>query len=95
MKGVGNGTVVGAYQRMAVPAVSGSKEAPAPAAPTGGAPAPQAAQVTISAEAKQLADGAGPVTDAQKVSHLKDQISAGAYHVDSHRVATRLIDGLI
>ena len=93
MKSVGNSTVVGAYQRMAVPAVDGAKPA-APAAPVGHEPAPHAAQVSISAEARELAKSSGGDVDVQKVSHLKEQIRSGAYRVDSEQVASRLVDRL-
>ena len=97
MKGVGNSTVLGAYQRMAVSKVDGAKPAQAPAAPPGQEAAPSAAQVSISAEAKHLAEhaGASGASDAQKVSALKDQIADGSYRVDAHHVASALLDRLV
>ena len=95
MKGVGNGTVVGAYQRMAVPAVGTAKPAATPAASSGHEPSKEAAKVTISAEARHLAASATEgASDAAKVSGLKDRIRDGAYQVDSHHVASKIVDRL-
>jgi flagellar biosynthesis anti-sigma factor FlgM len=96
MKSVGNGTVVGAYQRMAVPAVGGAKPAAAPAAPASHEPAPHAAQVSISEEARHLSHAAsGAGVDAAKVSDLKSKIQDGSYRVDSGRVASQILDRLM
>lgn len=96
MKPIGNGSVIGAYQRMAVPAVGGAKPAAAPAAPAGHEPSPRAAEVRISAEAKHLAEnGSGSAPDAAKVDGLKTKINDGSFHVDSHHVASKILDQLI
>ena len=96
MKSVGNGTVVGAYQRMAVPAVGGAKPAEGPAAPAGREATPHAAEVSISAEARSLAHAsAGAGIDAAKVSDLKGKIQDGSYRVDSGHVASQILDRLM
>jgi flagellar biosynthesis anti-sigma factor FlgM len=95
MKGVGsNNTVVGAYQRMAVSEVGGAKQ-PARTEQASHEPAPRAAQVSISAEAHELSrsSGGGEV-NVQKVSDLKAKIHAGTFHVDSHAVASSMVDRL-
>ena len=96
MKSVGNGTVVGAYQRMAVPAVGGTKPAAGPAAPASHEATPHAAEVSISAEARHLAHATpGAGIDAAKVSDLKGKIHDGSYRVDSGHVASQILDRLM
>ena len=91
MKGVGsNNTVVGAYQRMAISEVGGAKPQARPE-PGAHEPAPKAAQVSISSQARELSQAGGDI-DVKKVGELKSQIQAGTFHVESHTVATRLID---
>ncbi|HLK39061.1 MAG TPA: flagellar biosynthesis anti-sigma factor FlgM [Polyangiaceae bacterium] len=50
----------------------------------------EAANVTISSEARALASG-GQV-DAAKVERLRDQVQNGQFKVDSRAVAQRMID---
>ena len=95
MKGVGsNNMVVGAYQRMAISEVGGAKQ-PARSEQTAQDPAPRAAQVSISAQAHELAksSGGGEI-DVAKVAALKSQIHAGGFHVDAHKVASAMVDRL-
>jgi flagellar biosynthesis anti-sigma factor FlgM len=91
MKGITSNTALDAYQRMAVTQVSGAR---APAKPEAAAPQRQsgeAANVTISREARQLAAEAGGAVDTQKVDALRAQVEAGTYQVDAQRVAARML----
>ncbi|MBN1609566.1 MAG: flagellar biosynthesis anti-sigma factor FlgM [Polyangiaceae bacterium] len=91
MKAITSNTALDAYQRMAVTQVSGAR---APAKPEATVPQRQsgeAANVTISREARQLAAEASSSVDTQKVEGLKAQIQAGTYQVDAQRVAARML----
>lgn len=89
MKGITGNSVLDAYQRMAVRPVDGPR---APQAVGGAEPGghEQAATVSISTEARQLA-GAERSMDVAKVESLKSSIGNGTYRVDAQAVARRML----
>lgn len=52
-----------------------------------------AVKVTVSAQARELANQAAQGFDAAKVDRLRSAISNGSYKVDSSAIAARLVDG--
>lgn len=93
MKGITGNPALDAYQRFAVKPVSSAQQAQGTGA---AAPQPQtgaAAKVSISTEARSLAEGSGPV-DTQKVDSLKAAIADGSFKVNSTVVAQRMLDGV-
>jgi flagellar biosynthesis anti-sigma factor FlgM len=52
----------------------------------------EAAQVTVSAEARALAASGGAGVDATKVAQLKKQIEEGEYRVNSQKLAMRILE---
>lgn len=53
----------------------------------------EAAQVTVSAEARALASSGGAnVVDEAKVAQLKKQIEEGEYRVNSQKLAMRILE---
>lgn len=92
MKSITGNPALDAYQRMAVTPVARTKATP-PVENQASATAPQAAHVTISAEAHQLA-AAGAAVDVEKVKALKASIEDGSFQVDSSVVARRMLDTL-
>ena len=93
MKGISGNPALDAYQRMAVNPVSGAKHAARPEADSSG---PQeAAKVSISATARELAVGAAPGgVDVNKVEALRSSIADGTFQVDARQIAGRMIDEL-
>jgi flagellar biosynthesis anti-sigma factor FlgM len=93
MKGIGNNPAIDAYQRMAVSSVGNVRP---PERVESGTPqqAPsRAAEVRISAEARELA--ASQVEggfDVQKVQALKAKIADGSYSINPQLVAERLLE---
>lgn len=93
MKGITGNPVLDAYGRMAVSPVGAAR--PAEALESGGGvagPSSPAAEVTISAHAKDLA--AGGKFDADKVEALKTQIAEGKFKINSQDVARRMLETL-
>ena len=89
MKGI-TGNVSNAYQRYAVRPLSSSQEAQGTTERTARAPSAEAAKVTISAQARELAGGA---VNTQKVEALKAAIADGSFKVNSNVVAQKILDG--
>ena len=91
MKGI-TGNVSDAYQRFAV------KPLNAPQQPVGAtnterttrAASPEAAKVSISAQARDMASSG---VNTQKVEALKASIADGSFKVNSQVVAQRILDG--
>jgi flagellar biosynthesis anti-sigma factor FlgM len=54
----------------------------------------EAAQVTVSDEARALAAKGGAGMDEQKVAALKKQISDGEYRVNPQMLAMRILDSI-
>jgi flagellar biosynthesis anti-sigma factor FlgM len=52
----------------------------------------EAAQVTVSAEARALAARGGASVDETKVAQLKKQIEEGEYRVNSQKLAMRILE---
>lgn len=93
MKGITGNPVLDAYGRMAVTPVSAAR--PAEAVETGGgatAASTPAAEVTISAHARDMA--AGGRFDADKVEALKTQVAEGKFRINSQDVARRMLEAL-
>src|SRR5262245_37411359 len=93
MKGIGNNPAIDAYQRMAVSSVSNVR-APERVEPGTPQQAPtRAAEVRISAEARELAvSQAEGGFDVQKVQALKTKINDGSFQINPQLVAERLLD---
>lgn len=95
MKGITGNPALDAYHRMAVSPVGAARpvERPVTAASTGTGGA-AAAEVKISARARDLAAEANSTVDAQKVDALKQRILEGSFRIDSQAIATKLIEQL-
>jgi flagellar biosynthesis anti-sigma factor FlgM len=91
MKGI-TGNVSDAYQRYAVKPLSSAQQPQAAGSTekTARGTSPEAAKVTISAQARELAGGA---VNTQKVESLKAAIADGSFKVNSTTVAQRILDG--
>lgn len=92
MKGI-TGNISDAYQRYAVKPLGSAQQsqgtgATQTATRSGSA---EAAKVTISAQARELASGGG--VNTQKVEALKAAIADGSFKVNSTLVAERILDG--
>ena len=93
MKGITGNPVLDAYGRMAVTPVGAAR--PAEAIESGGgvgSRATPAAEVSISAHARDLA--ASGKFDADKVEALKTQIAEGTFKINSQDVARRMLEAL-
>lgn len=89
MKGI-TGNVSDAYQRFAVKPLSSTQQPQSTNERTTRPQATEAAKVTISAQARELADGG---INTQKVEELKAAIADGSFKVNSNVVAQRILDG--
>lgn len=95
MKGITGNPALDAYQRASIQPVSSTEQARG--ASSEGAPArqvTQAAKVTISKEARELAAGEEPPVNSQKIEALRDSIRAGTFQVDSKQIAEELLEDL-
>jgi flagellar biosynthesis anti-sigma factor FlgM len=93
MKGITGNPVLDAYGRMAISPVGAAR--PAETIESGGnagAASSPAAEVSISANARDMAESGR--LDAEKVAVLKNQIAEGKFKIDSQDVARRMIDAL-
>jgi flagellar biosynthesis anti-sigma factor FlgM len=94
MKGITGNPALDAYQRASVQPVSSTPQtqgSSGESVPT--RQATQAAKVTISEEARALAESEPPV-NSEKVEALRESIRAGTFHVDSKQIAEELLDDL-
>lgn len=95
MKGITGNPALDAYHRMGITPVGGARPVQqthaSPSTPEGS----QAAQVTISARARDLAsESAGQGVDAAKVESLRNQIADGSYRSDPQKIAAKMIEQL-
>jgi flagellar biosynthesis anti-sigma factor FlgM len=93
MKGITGNPVLDAYGRMAVTPVGAARPAqPVEAVGSVSGPSSPAAEVSISAGARDMA--ASGRFDADKVAALKSKIEEGQFKIDSQDVAGRMLDAL-
>jgi flagellar biosynthesis anti-sigma factor FlgM len=95
MKGITGNSALEAYRRVALAPVNSATKAAAPQAPAADERQPaEAAKVSISTEARELASKGDAQVSSKKVESLKAAISDGSFQVNSHLVAARLLDTL-
>ena len=97
MKGITGNPVLDAYQRGGVSKVGAAKpadQAGAVAPSAGGGPSSAAVEVSISSQARDLAASSGSPINHAKVEDVKNQISQGTFHIDSKKIAERLLSAL-
>jgi negative regulator of flagellin synthesis FlgM len=95
MKGITGNSALEAYRRVALSPVNSATNAAAPHAPAAAERHPaEAAKVSISTEARELASKGDSNVSASKVDSLRAAISDGSFKVDSHVVAQRLLSTL-
>jgi flagellar biosynthesis anti-sigma factor FlgM len=92
MKGI-TGNISDAYQRYAVKPLGSTQQSQATGATQSStrSGSAEAAKVTISAQARELANGGG--VNTQKIEALKAAIADGSFKVNSTFVAERILDG--
>ena len=83
-----------AYVRTASVHPVGSAQSPSPVGASTDAAKSEAAHVTISSEARELAAGAADAIDEKKVAALKERIQDGTYRVNPQILAARLLEKL-
>lgn len=89
MKGISSHAAVNAYQQAGVRAVGRSPVTSS--VQQNVAREDSAAKVSISREARTLADDATSQVDTQKLEALRTQVEAGVYRIDSRRIASLLL----
>ena len=95
MKGITGNSALEAYRRVALSPVNGANKPAEPQAPAAPDRSPvEAAKVSISTEARELASKGDASVSSKKVESLKSAISDGTFKVNSHLVASRLLDTL-
>jgi len=97
MKGITGNPVLDAYQRGGVNKVGAAKpaEQAGPVTPSAsGGPSSQAVEVSISHAARDLAANSSQPINHAKVEDVKNQISQGTFHIDSKKIAERLLSAL-
>lgn len=97
MKGITGNPVLDAYQRGGVTKVGAAKpaEQAAPAAPSvGGGASTSAVEVSISSQARDMAANSSQPINHAKVEDVKSKIAQGTFHIDSKKVAQRLLSAL-
>jgi flagellar biosynthesis anti-sigma factor FlgM len=92
MKGIiSSHSALTAYQRQTAVDPVSVPESPVPSERPGSGTAIRAARVSISDEARALANGE-PAIDRAKVSRLREGIQSGTLRFDSQLIAQRMID---
>ena len=92
MKGINGNPALDAYQRVAVNPVGATRPvAKANVGETPPAAGEQAAKVTISNTARELA-GSNGGKEAAKLAELKQQVEQGTYQVNPGLIAARMLD---
>ena len=97
MKGITGNPVLDAYQRGGVSKVGAAKpaeQAGAAAPSAAGGASTSAVEVSISAQARDLAANSSQPVNHAKVEDVKSQISAGTFKIDSKVVAQKLLSAL-
>jgi flagellar biosynthesis anti-sigma factor FlgM len=57
-----------------------------------GSPATGADAVTVSAQARELAQQAADRTDSARIEHLRSSIQSGTFTIDRQAIANRIVD---
>jgi flagellar biosynthesis anti-sigma factor FlgM len=92
MKGIiSSHSALNAYQRQSAVDPVSVRESPVPSESAGSSTGVRAARVSISAEARALAEG-GANVDQAKVERLRESLQSGSLKFDSQLVAQRLVD---
>jgi negative regulator of flagellin synthesis FlgM len=86
--------IVDAYMKTSVVGPTSPARESQGTASTAAASPSDAAEVSISEEARALMAGASAPVDHSKIESLKTQIAEGTFKVDAHAVAARLVDKL-
>lgn len=94
MKGINNNPALDAYQRVAVTPVNAARPIDKVDVGSDQAGKDQAAKVTISNTARQLAAGAGELPNAERVAELKSKVDQGTFQVNSQMIAGQMLDAL-
>jgi len=84
---------IDAYARTALASTTPARPVEPPATPVT-THSSEAAQVTVSDEARALAANGGAGIDEKKVAALKKQVDGGEYRVNPQMLATRILDAL-
>jgi negative regulator of flagellin synthesis FlgM len=95
MKGITGNSALEAYRRVALSPVNSATNAAAPQAPAQAERQPaEAAKVSISSEAREMASKGDAQVSSPKIESLKAAVSDGSFKVNSHLVAQRLLSTL-
>jgi len=86
--------IVDAYMKTSLVGATSPARPSQGASPTAAPSHTDAAQVTISEEARALMAGASAPVDHNKIEALKTKIAEGTFKVDPHAVAKRIVDKL-
>ena len=86
--------IVDAYMKTSVVGPTSAARESQGTASTAAASPSDAAEVSISEEARALMAGASAPVDHSKIESLKTRIAEGTFKVDAHAVAARLVDKL-
>ena len=94
MKGITGNSALEAYRRVQLTPVNPAQSSAQPAPATAERHPTEAAKVSISSEARELATKGEANVNTKKVESLKASIADGSFKVDSHLVAKRMLDTL-
>jgi flagellar biosynthesis anti-sigma factor FlgM len=94
MKGINGNPALDAYQRVAVSPVNPARPADKVDVGHDQAGKEEAAKVSISNTARQLAAGAGEGHSAERVAELKSQVAQGTFQVNAGAIAGAMLDAL-
>ena len=92
MKGITRNPAIDAYQRAAITPVRPTQQARPGETARGKLGSPEAAKVTISAEARQLASTADANdVNTQKIEAIRAAMNEGTLRIDAHVVADKMV----
>lgn len=94
MKGINGNPALDAYQRVAVTAVNPTRAARPNAVEGTSAVSEQAAKLSISTTARELASQAKPAEDSERIAELKAKVEQGNFQFNPQLIASRMIDAL-